>query len=175
MKQRIFTKFAIILLCLFAFLACTSPQKTAEETKEVRWPDFLREWAADYEINDSQRLSLIDLIDSVYCFLEDSTQSVEAHSGQVCRMIDRMADVIAYDSAFEFTLMMRATADNFWSQTPRDERILQCDCSSESISRLMDWQTVYSTDVELMCYTIIPNILAGPLALCQCNPDCRKR
>lgn len=153
----------IIIICLILaitcvvsvfFLACTTSQKTDEENQQVRWPDFLRDWAADYEINDSQRLSLINLIDSVYYFLEDSTQSVEAHSDQVCRMLDRMAEVIANDSAFEFTLMMRATADNFWAQAPRDERILQCDCSSESISRLMDWQTVYSTDVELMCYTI---------------------
>ena len=158
----IFLILAIICVVSVAFSACTSPQKTAEETKEVRWPNFLRDWAADYEINDSQRLSLIDLIDSVYCFLEDSTQSVEVHSNQVCRMIDRMADVLANDSAFEFTLMMRATADNFWSQTPRDERILQCDCSSESISRLMDWQTVCYTDVELMCYTIIPTSWQAP-------------
>jgi len=157
MNQRNFTKFAIILLCIAAFSACTTSQKTDEENQQVRWPDFLRDWAADYEINDNQRLSLINLIDSVYYFLEDSTQSVEAHSDQVCRMIDRMADVIANDSVFEFTLMMRATADNFMAQTPRDERILQCDCSSESISRLMDWQTVYSTDVELMCYTITPD------------------
>ena len=162
MKQRNFTKFAIILLCIAAFSACASSKKPAEETQQVRWPNFLREWAADYEINDSQRLSLINLIDSVYCFLEDSTQSVEVHSNQVCRMIDRMADVIATDSAFEFTLMMRATADNFWSQTSRDERIIQCDCSSESISRLMDWQTVCYTDVELMCYTIIPTSWQAP-------------
>ena len=120
MKHLKHKQFAILALCFFALSSCTAPQKTAEETKQVRWPDFLREWAADYEINDSQRLSLINLIDSVYCFLEDSTQSVEAHSNQVCRMIDRMADVIANDSAFEFTLMMRATADNFWAQSPRD-------------------------------------------------------
>ena len=162
MKQRNFAKFAIILFCIITFSSCTAPQKTAEETKQVRWPDFLREWAADYEINDSERLSLIDLIDSVYYFLEDSTQSVEAHSNQVCRMLDRMADVIANDSVFEFTLMMRAAADNFWAQSPNDERILQCDCSSESVSRLMDWQTVYSTDVELMCYTITPDPWQAP-------------
>lgn len=162
MNQRNFTKFAIILLCIAAFSACTTSQKTDEENQQVRWPDFLRDWAADYEINDSQRLSLINLIDSVYYFLEDSTQSVEAHSDQVCRMLDRMADVIANDSAFEFTLMMRATADNFWAQSPRDERILQCDCSSESISRLMDWQTIYTPDIELMCYTIIPTSWQTP-------------
>ena len=156
MKHLKYIQFAILALCLFALSSCTTAKKATEETENVRWPDFLRDWAADYEINDSQRLSLINLIDSVYYFLEDSTQSVEAHSDQVCRMLDRMAEVIANDSAFEFTLMMRATADNFMAQTPRDERILQCDCSSESISRLMDWQTIYTPDIELMCYTIIP-------------------
>lgn len=156
MKHLKYIQFAILALCLFALSSCTTAKKATEETENVRWPDFLRDWAADYEINDSQRLSLINLIDSVYYFLEDSTQTVEAHSDQVCRMLDRMAEVIANDSAFEFTLMMRATADNFMAQTPRDERILQCDCSSESISRLMDWQTIYTPDIELMCYTIIP-------------------
>lgn len=162
MKHLKYKQFAILALGLFVLSACTTHKKASEETGTVRWPDFLRDWAADYEINDSQRLSLINLIDSVYYFLEDSTQSVEAHSDQVCRMLDRMAEVIANDSAFEFTLMMRATADNFMAQTPRDERILQCDCSSESISRLMDWQTIYTPDIELMCYTIIPTYWQTP-------------
>lgn len=162
MKHLKYKQFAILALGLFVLSACTTHKKASEETGAVLWPDFLRDWAADYEINDSQRLSLINLIDSVYYFLEDSTQSVEAHSDQVCRMLDRMAEVIANDSAFEFTLMMRATADNFMAQTPRDERILQCDCSSESISRLMDWQTIYTPDIELMCYTIIPTYWQTP-------------
>ena len=162
MKHLKYKQFAILALGLFVLSACTTHKKASEETGAVRWPEFLRDWAADYEINDSQRLSLINLIDSVYYFLEDSTQSVEAHSDQVCRMLDRMAEVIANDSAFEFTLMMRATADNFMAQTPRDERILQCDCSSESINRLMDWQTIYTPDIELMCYTIIPTSWQTP-------------
>ena len=162
MKQRIFTKFAIILLCIVAYLACATPPKTAEETKQVRWPNFLRDWAAGYDINDSQRVSLINLIDSVYYLFEDSTQSVEAHSGQVCRMIDRMADVIANDSVFEFTLMMRATASNFLFQASQDDRFYQCNCSGESISRFVEWQTVSSTDIELMCYTIIPTSWQAP-------------
>lgn len=162
MKQRNFTKFAIILLCAIAFSACTTPKKISDGTGETRWPDFLRDWAADYEINDSQRLSLINLIDSVYYFLEDSTQSVEAHSNQVCRMLDQMANVIAYDSVFEFTLMMRATASNFWSQASKDDRIYQCNCSGESISRFVEWQTVSFTDVELMCFTVIPRSWEAP-------------
>ena len=162
MKQLKYKQIAIFILCAIALSACATPQKTDEETGEVRWPDFLRNWAADYEINDSQRLSLINLIDSVYYFLEDSTQSVEAHSNQVCRMLDQMADVIAYDSVFEFTLMMRATASNFWRLASKDDRVYQCDCSGESISRFIEWQTIHTTDVELMCYTIIPTSWQAP-------------
>ena len=155
----------IITICLILAItcvvsvvssACTTPKKISDGTRDVRWPDFLRDWAAGYEINDNQRVSLINLIDSVYYFFEDSTQPVEAHSGQVCRMVDRVADVIANDSVFEFTLMMRATESNFWWQASNDDRIYQCDCSAESISRFVEWQTIYSPDVELMGYTIIP-------------------
>lgn len=162
MKQLKYKQIVIFVLCAIALSACATPQKTDEETGEVRWPDFLRNWAADYEINDSQRLSLINLIDSVYYFLEDSTQTVEDHSNQVCRMLDQMADVIAYDSVFEFTLMMRATASNFWRQASKDDRVYQCDCSGESISRFIEWQTIHTTDVELMCYTIIPTSWQAP-------------
>lgn len=153
---------AITCVVSVVFSACTTTKKATEETEAVRWPDFLRGWAAEYEINDSQRLSLINLIDSVYYFFEDSTQAVEAHSGQVCRMVDQIADVIANDSVFEFTLMMRATMSNFLWYASHDDRFYQCDCSGESVSRLMAWQTVYSTDVELMCYTIIPTSWQAP-------------
>lgn len=162
MKYLRYQLIAILALCIIDLSACSTSEKVAQETGEVRWPDFLRDWAADYEINDSQRLSLINLIDSVYYFLEDSTQSVEAHSNQVCRMLDQMADVIAYDSVFEFTLMMRATASNFWWQASKDDRIYQYDCSGESITRFVEWQTINSTDVELMCYTIIPTSWQAP-------------
>ena len=162
MKHLKYKQLIALVLCAIALSACTTPKKISDGTWETRWPDFLRSWAAGYEINDSQRISLINLIDSVYYFLEDSTQSIETHSGQVCRMIDQMADVIANDSVFEFTLMMRATASNFLWQASKDDRFYQCDCSGESVSRLMAWQTVYSTDVELMCYTIIPTSWQAP-------------
>lgn len=145
--------FVVIVTLLLSACGSTSKDSINEET---RWPDFLRDWAADYDINDAQRLSLIDLVDSVYCFLEDSTLSADNYSDQVCRMIDRMAEVIANDSVFEFTLMMRATAANFWGYALKDERFFQCDCSGESLSRVVEWQTVSTEDIELMCYTIMP-------------------
>lgn len=162
MKYLKYKQFAILAFCLIALSSCTTPKKIADGTGDVRWPDFLRDWAAEYEINDSQRLSLINLIDSVYYFFEDSTQAVEAHSNQVCRMVVQIADVIANDSVFEFTLMMRATASNFLLQASQDDRFYQCDCSGESLSRFVEWQTVSSTDVEHMCYTIIPTSWQAP-------------
>lgn len=150
-------RFSLIALGAFVLASCGSSQKpTQDDNANTRWPDFLREWAADYEINDPQRVSLINLIDSVYCFFEDTTLSAESYSEQVCRMMERIADVIENDSAFEFTLMMRATAANFWGYALKDERFFQLDCSGEALERIVEWQTVRSEDVELMCYTIIP-------------------
>lgn len=146
----------VIVFCAIVFSACGTSQKSTQESGNTRWPDFLREWAADYEINDPQRVSLINLIDSVYCFFEDITLSAESYSEQVCRMMERMAEVIENDSVFEFTLMMRATAANFWGYAMKDDRFFQFDCSGEALGRIVEWQTVSSEDVELMCYTIIP-------------------
>lgn len=147
-------KILLIVVALLSLSACNS--KSGSDNEETRWPDFLRDWAADYNINDAQRMSLIDLVDSVYCFFEDSTFSAELYSEQVCRMIDRMAEVIANDSVFEFTLMMRATAANFWGYALKDDRFFQCNCSGESLSRIVEWQTVSAENIELMCYTIMP-------------------
>lgn len=151
-----------LFFCSIVLAACSTSHKASEDNTNVRWPDFLREWAADYEINDPQRLSLIDLVDSVYCFFEDSTLSAEYYSEQVCRMMERMAEVIENDSVFEFTLMMRATAANFWGYAMKDERFFQFDCSGEALGRIVEWQTVNTEDVELMCYTIIPASWQAP-------------
>ena len=149
-------RLSIITLCIITLASCGPSQKATENEQEQRWPDFLREWAADYEINDPQRVSLINLIDSVYCFFADTTLSAESYSEQVCRMMERMAEVIENDSVFEFTLMMRATAANFWGYAMKDERFFQFDCSGEALGRIVEWQTVNTEDVELMCFTIIP-------------------
>lgn len=149
------------VLCV-VFSACGTSHKATKDNVDIRWPDFLREWAASNEINDPQRLSIIDLVDSVYCFFEDSNLPVDKYSEQVCRMMDRMADVITNDSVFEFSLMMRATAANFMGYAVNDARFFQCDCSGESMGRLVEWQTVNTEDVELMCYTIIPASWQAP-------------
>lgn len=156
MDAKTCLKTIVFFLCLLGLIACGSTKGSVDGVGDIRWPDFLREWAADYEINDPQRLSLIDLVDSVYCFFDDSTLSAEDYSEQVCRMMERMSEVIENDSVFEFTLMMRATAANFWGYAMKDERFFQFDCSGEALGRVVEWQTISSEDVESMCLTIIP-------------------
>lgn len=155
-------KIFFIALGIATLVSCGTSQQLTQERDNTRWPDFLREWSSVYEINDDQRLSLINLIDSVYCILEDNTQSVEEHSSQICRMFDRMAEVIANDSVFEFTLMMRATAANYLKCAYMDDRIFQCECSEESFNRLAEWQTVSTENVDLMYHTIIPESWHAP-------------
>lgn len=156
MSTKSTIRLVLAMLCLMGMSACGMHNIATEDKQVQRWPDFLREWAADYEINDPQRASLINLIDSVYCFFEDTTLSAESYSEQVCRMMERMAEVIENDSVFEFTLMMRATAANFWGYAMKDDRFFQLDCCGEALGRVVEWQTVTSEDVESMCLTIIP-------------------
>lgn len=147
----------LIALCALIVSACGSSQKpTQDDNANTRWPDFLRDWAADYEINDPQRLSLIDLIDSVYCFFEDTTLSAESYSEQVCRMMERMAEVIENDSVFEFTLMMRATARNIAGRMPVDNRLLS-DCVIELMMIDCRWQTFSDDTLDFMGTSLFYN------------------
>ena len=147
----------LITLCIITLASCGSSQKpTQDDNANTRWPDFLRDWAADYEINDPQRLSLIDLIDSVYCFFEDTTLSAESYSEQVCRMMERMAEVIENDSVFEFTLMMRATARNIAGRMPVDNRLLS-DCVIELMMIDCRWQTFSDDTLDFMGTSLFYN------------------
>ena len=145
-----------ISLCVLALAACNRKPDTTTNEQNQRWPDFLREWAADYNIDDPQRISLINLIDSVYCFFEDSTLHPDDYLQQVCQMINRMSDVIANDTLFEFTLMMRATAANFFGFALKDERFFQCNCSVDALVRIVEWQISTSEDAEDMTFTFMP-------------------
>lgn len=146
----------VIVFCAIVFSACDTSQKSTQGSGNTRWPDFLREWAADYEINDPQRVSLINLIDSVYCFFEDTTLSAESYSEQVCRMMERMAEVIENDSVFEFTLMMRATARNIAGRMPVDNRLLS-DCVIELMMIDCRWQTFSYDTLDFMGTSLFYN------------------
>lgn len=147
-------KILLITIALVSLTACSS--KNDSNNEEIRWPDFLRDWAAAHEINDTQRLSLIDLIDSVYRCIEDTTLSIEPYSDKICNMVDRISEVIINDSSFEFTLMMRATAANFWGYSLKDRRFFDCECSGLILNAYTMWQVISTSEIEFMAYTIIP-------------------
>ena len=89
-----------------------APQESVESNLEKNWPNFLREWAADYEIDDPRRLDVINLIDTVYRLADDSTADRKLLCNKMCQLKDELVDVITHDPSRMFSLMMRATARN---------------------------------------------------------------
>lgn len=147
-------KIFFLALCILLLSGC---RMSKEANKDIaRWPNFLRNWAADYKIYDAQKLTVINLIDSVYCILEDSTLSFKEYTDQICRMKDCIAEVITKDTSYEFTLMMKATATNFWGHALKDKRFFECKCSEEIIPLLVAWKTMNTQNAEMMTYTITP-------------------
>lgn len=73
-------RIALLILCDILFSACGTSQKVSDDNTPVRWPDFISDWAVDFGLNTSERLQLINTIDSVYQFLEDSTASMTDYS-----------------------------------------------------------------------------------------------
>lgn len=64
-------------MCLLWLSACDCTKMILNDNNGLRWPDFLRDWAADYEINDAQRLAIFGQIDTLYRLVEDSTSDSE--------------------------------------------------------------------------------------------------
>jgi len=104
-------KILYVVWCVLALVACNNPkQAPVEEEATQTWPDLLQRWAGEYNIDDPQRLALIDLVDSVYYLIIDSTVSEETLEGPICRMTERIEEVLVNDSLYGFTQMMRASA-----------------------------------------------------------------
>lgn len=100
-------------LCVVAVVlsACNTPKQAAVEDEPTQtFPELLHQWAGEYDINDPQRLALIDLVDSVYYLMMDSTVSAEILEEPIGKMKRQIENVILTDSVFEFTQMMRASA-----------------------------------------------------------------
>lgn len=158
MKQRNFTKFAIILFYIVAYSACATPQKTAEETKEVRWPDFLRDWATDCNINDAQRMAIIDQIDTLYMIVEDSTSDNDLLCDKLCQLQDVISDVVAHDTSLFFPLMMQATTHNIWGMIYRNPWMFDKNCPCNILEYLVvgaPWYTYSSENEDIMLTTFI--------------------
>ena len=151
-------RFLLIAFGAFIIAACGTSHKATENNTVVRWPDFLRDWAADYEINDPQRLSLIDLVDSVYCFFEDSTSDSELLCSKLCQLQNTISDAIVQDSSLVFPLMMRATARNLYGIIYNNPWLLELDCDCEVLDYLLidsKWYTSSRENFDLMYATFL--------------------
>ena len=130
--------FSLIALGAFVLASCGSSQKpTQDDNANTRWPDFLREWAADYEIEDAQRLAIIDQIDTLYRLVEDSTSDNELLCSKLCQLQNTISDAIVQDSSLVFPLMMRATARNLNGILYNNPWLLELGCNCEVMEYLL--------------------------------------
>ena len=156
MTNKGLRRIVLIALCAVALSVCKATQDTTQDNNTVRWPNFLRDWAADYKLNFGTRLDLINIIDSVYQFLEDSTTSMEDYCEFICRMKDGIKEAIVHDEELEFRCMMRATALNYWGYALKDKRFFECGCSGKVIESFTVWHTLVTDTADFMSFIFIP-------------------
>lgn len=150
--------FAFIALCIIILASCSTSHKATENNDAVRWPDFLRDWAADYEIDDARQVAVIDQIDTLYRLVEDSTSDSELLCTKLCQLQGTISDAIMHDSSLAFSLMMRATARNFNGVIYRNPWLLERECPCEVFDySLLDaqWYTSSREHFDIMYYTFI--------------------
>lgn len=145
-------------VCLLAMCACGTQKTTVQDNGEVRWPDILREWAADYEINDPQRQTIIDQIDTLYRLVEDSTKDTTLLCDKLCWVQEAIDDAIVHDSSLVFPLMMRATARNFAGLLANDrpsmlDAAFNCDCDVADCMIADTWWNTSSREHLDVMYT----------------------
>ena len=156
-------KYAIIIFCIL-FSACSTTQKTAEKNSAMRWPDFLRDWATHYEINDSRHLVVIDQIDTLYQLIEDSTSDNKFLCDKLCLIKNTISDIIVNDTTVVFPLMMRATARNINGKIFNNPWLLErhCPCSGGDYFVIdAQWNVMNQNDYDMMYTSILGAILAS--------------
>ena len=154
MKKPVF----LIALAVIIVSACGTSQKSTQESGNTRWPGFLREWAADYEINDAQRLAIINQIDTLYILVEDSTSDNELLCSKLCQLQNTISDAIVQDSSLVFPLMMRATARNLYGIIYNNPWLLELGCDCEVLEYLLinsKWYTSSRKNYDLMYTTVM--------------------
>lgn len=161
-------KIIVTIVCSIVFYACGTSHKDTKNNTELRWPDFLREWAADYEINEPQRQAILDQIDSLYRLVDDSTENSGLLCEKLCQVQTTISDAIMHDSSLVFPLMMRATARNFAGMLVNDrpsmlEAAFDCDCDvADYIIADTWWYTSSRERFDIMYTTFIGQSWQAP-------------
>lgn len=158
MSTKSAIRLVLAMLCLLVMSACGMQKKATQNDGKVRWPEFLREWAADYEIDDAQRVVIIDQIDTLYRLVEDSTSDSELLCSKLCQLQNTISDAIVQDSSLVFPLIMRATARNLYGIIYNNPWLLELDCDCELLEYLLidsKWYTSSRENFDLMYTTIL--------------------
>jgi hypothetical protein len=160
--ENIMKKIIIIGLYALAFCSCSrNINNTIEDPlPQDWWPKILREGASHYGYTDEYHQSVIDIIDSTYSIISDSTVSTTNLEPYVCRMNAAIEYAILNDTSLMFTHMMRATARNFGGTIfPYDlERIGSIECAlSLTVTTPYLWQTSSNETGDLMALSLCEN------------------
>ncbi len=151
-------QFLLIALCAFIVSACSTSHKATKNNTELRWPDFLREWAAGYEINEPQRQAILDQIDTLYRLVDDSTENSGLLCEKLCQVQTTISDAIVHDSSLVFPLMMRATARNIYGKIYNNPWLFNLDCECNILGYLVAdaaWYTSSREHFDLMYTSFI--------------------
>lgn len=162
MHTKTTARAVVAIMSLVLFTACGTTKTTSDGDTIVRWPNFINDWAVDFGLNTSERQQLINTIDSVYQFLEDSTASMTDYCATICRMKDGISEALIHDENVGFRCMMRATAQNFWGYSMKDKRFFECDCSGEILSSVITWHTNTTDSADFMSFVLIPASWEAP-------------
>ncbi|MCR5423288.1 MAG: hypothetical protein K6E93_00815 [Bacteroidales bacterium] len=152
MKKRLYFVASILL-----FVSCGTAQKANDNSNDpTTWQGVMRMWCEEYEIDDAQRLAIVDQIISVFDMIDDTTISAEQLEEPICKMKESIEHVIDTDGFFEFVQMMRATARNIAGRMANDSRLLS-DCAFELT--LIDgiWQTSSDDSLDFMATSLFYN------------------
>lgn len=150
--------FLLIALCALIVSACSTSHKATKNNTELRWPDFLREWAADYEVLNPQRQAILDQIDTLYRLVDDSTDNNGLLCERLCQLQNTISDAITQDSSSVFPWMMRATARNLTGILYDNPWLLELGCNCAVIEYLLidsKWYTSSRENFDLMYTTIM--------------------
>ena len=101
------------ILCILALSSCT-PSQSQNHNDNISWPEYLREWAAQYDITDTRHVAIIREFDILYRLIDERTEVSEKLCDLLCNLKDTISYVIVNDTTSEFPLMMRATVNNMF-------------------------------------------------------------
>lgn len=158
MNTKPILKAAVTMVCLLAMCACGTQKSSVRDNGVVRWTDFLREWAADYEINEPQRQAILDQIDTLYRLVDDSTENSGLLCEKLCQVQTTISDAIVHDSSLVFPLMMRATARNIYGKIYNNPWLFNLDCECNILGYLVAdaaWYTSSREHFDLMYTSFI--------------------